>query len=404
MKIFLNENVWEASLKRIEYIFDEFKNVVISFSGGKDSTVTLELALIVARKKNRLPLKVYFLDQEAEWGSVIKYVKSVMYRKEIDPLWIQVPIFLPNSISQEEAFLVTWEEGKEWMREKDPIAIKEGHVLKGKAEKEAKTGYWYTYFVKSLDQLFPDEPCCFLAGMRAEESPQRLAGLTTGQTYKAITWGRKLNERKKHFTFYPIYDWAVSDVWKSIHNNNWDYCKIYDEYFRYGLPIKDMRVSNLHHESAVKSLFYLHEIEGKTWEKLNKRLDGINQANHLGVDEILSIKKLPFMFPNWKVYRDFLTQKLIKHQAHRDIFETEWSKMDKLYDELRNPEEMYKKQIKSLLVNDIEFAKLSSYLQSPPLIVYRDWKKGLLKRRVRNPSTLKQVKEKYLIEEYGRIR
>jgi predicted phosphoadenosine phosphosulfate sulfurtransferase len=401
MKIFLKQTVWDAALDRIERLFNEFENVVVSFSGGKDSTVTLELALIVARKLNRLPLKVYFLDQEAEWASVIDYVKNVMYRKEIEPIWIQVPIFLPNSISQENPFLVTWEDGVEWMRDKDPIAIKDGHVLKGKAEKEAKTGYWYTYFVKSLDQIFPDEPACFLAGMRAEESPQRLAGLTTGQTYKDITWGRKLNERKHHYTFYPVYDWCVGDVWKAIHDNKWKYCKIYDEFFRYGLPIKEMRVSNLHHESAVKTLFYLHELEGDTWNALNKRLNGVNQAKHLGEEGVTQIKDLPFMFNGWRDYRDFLTEKLISDIRHRNIFVKEWAKMDVLYDQLANPDEMYKKQIKSVLVNDIEFAKLASYINSPPLIVYRDWKKGKLHDRTRNPSTLKQLKPHVIKAEYG---
>ena len=65
-----------------------------------------------------------------------------MYRDEIEPLWIQVPIFLPNSISQENPFLVTWEDGVEWMRDKDPISIQSGHVLKEDAEKEAKAGYF----------------------------------------------------------------------------------------------------------------------------------------------------------------------------------------------------------------------------------------------------------------------
>ena len=150
MKIHLKQNVWDAAIERTERLFDEFKNVVVSFSGGKDSTVTLEIALIVARKKNRLPLSVYFLDQEAEWSATIDYVRKVMHRKEIKPLWIQVPIFLPNSISQENPFLITWEEGKEWMRPKEEISIKEKHVLKGDSEKEAKTGYWYTYFVHTL--------------------------------------------------------------------------------------------------------------------------------------------------------------------------------------------------------------------------------------------------------------
>ena len=38
MKIFLKENVWDKAIERIEYIFDEFQEVIVSFSGGKDST------------------------------------------------------------------------------------------------------------------------------------------------------------------------------------------------------------------------------------------------------------------------------------------------------------------------------------------------------------------------------
>ena len=42
MKIYLKQNVWDAALERIEHIFDEFDDVVVSFSGGKDSTVTFQ--------------------------------------------------------------------------------------------------------------------------------------------------------------------------------------------------------------------------------------------------------------------------------------------------------------------------------------------------------------------------
>ena len=396
MKIYLDQNVWDAAIERLEYLFDEFKNVIVCCSGGKDSTITLELALIVARKKKRLPLPVYFLDQEAEWESVIDYMREIMSRDEVKPLWIQVPIFLPNSLSQEEPYLVTWEEGREWMRPKEDISIKDNHELKGKAEKEAKRGYWYNYFVKSIDMLYPDEPAVFLAGMRAEEAPQRLTALTSGATYKHITWGKELNKRKKHYNFYPLFDWSVSDVWKAIHDNNWNYCNIYNEYFRYGLPVKDMRVSNLHHETAVKCLHYLHELEGHTWDKLTRRLKGINQAKHIEKTELIRVNTLPYMFKDWKEYRDFLTEKLITNEKQREFFRVEWKKHDKLYDMLRNPKELYKEQIKSILVNDNEFARIESYLQRPYLVVYRDWKKG---RTLRNPPDSiynKQIKEQFL--------
>ena len=65
MKIYNNQNVLDAALNRIRFLFDEFPNVIVGFSGGKDSTATLNLCLQVAEEKKRLPLKVLFIDQEA---------------------------------------------------------------------------------------------------------------------------------------------------------------------------------------------------------------------------------------------------------------------------------------------------------------------------------------------------
>ena len=34
MKKYLEKNVYEATMERIKFIFDEFDNVLVSFSGG----------------------------------------------------------------------------------------------------------------------------------------------------------------------------------------------------------------------------------------------------------------------------------------------------------------------------------------------------------------------------------
>ena len=57
------------------------------------------MALLVAEEMGRLPLKVMFLDQEAEWQNVIDYVRDVMTDPRIDPMWFQVPIKMTNSTS-----------------------------------------------------------------------------------------------------------------------------------------------------------------------------------------------------------------------------------------------------------------------------------------------------------------
>ena len=45
MKKYQKINVYEATKKRLKYLFEEFDQIIISFSGGKDSGVMLNMAL-----------------------------------------------------------------------------------------------------------------------------------------------------------------------------------------------------------------------------------------------------------------------------------------------------------------------------------------------------------------------
>jgi len=194
MRIYQEENVWEAGLQRIEYLFDEFENVIVGYSGGKDSCVTLELALIVARKKNRLPLKVCFIDQEAEWKGTIDNVREVMYREEVDPMWMQMPISISNNASVTAEFHDCWDEKDKhlWIHEQDDISIKENTF---------GTKRFHELFGPILRQTFPEGNAIYLGGVRAEESPKRVLTLTKGNVYKGITWGKVFNKEQRYFTF-----------------------------------------------------------------------------------------------------------------------------------------------------------------------------------------------------------
>ena len=57
-------NVFAAAQQRIAYIFDEFEHVMVSFSGGKDSGVVLNMTIDEARRRGRR-IGVWFIDLEA---------------------------------------------------------------------------------------------------------------------------------------------------------------------------------------------------------------------------------------------------------------------------------------------------------------------------------------------------
>ncbi|EMY3403274.1 phosphoadenosine phosphosulfate reductase family protein, partial [Escherichia coli] len=80
-KVRTGENVLSAAVHRIEWLFDTFSSVCLSFSGGKDSTVLFHLVAGVARRKKRC-FSVLFIDWEAQYQCTIEHVQKMreMYR------------------------------------------------------------------------------------------------------------------------------------------------------------------------------------------------------------------------------------------------------------------------------------------------------------------------------------
>ena len=115
-------DVLAAVKKRIEILFDNYDNISLSFSGGKDSTALFHLVNAEAIKRDRKFI-LYFQDQEAEYQGTIDFVEWAMTQPNVIPLWYQVPIFMTNAASQQQLFLWAWGEGEEWVRNKHPIAI-----------------------------------------------------------------------------------------------------------------------------------------------------------------------------------------------------------------------------------------------------------------------------------------
>lgn len=358
MRIYGKKTVLEAAKDRIRWLFDEFPVVIVGFSGGKDSTVTLGLALEVAREKGRLPLKVMFLDQEAEWQSTIDVVREVMDHPDVDPMWMQIPVRLFNATSTTEHWLNCWDPAVKdrWMRPQEPDAYTEDRY---------GTDRFGEMFAAILKTHFPDQRVCYLAGVRCEESPTRAMALTYHVTYKWATWGKVLDKRRGHYTFYPIYDWTVSDVWKAIFEHGWTYNRLYDTFYAMGTPVRDMRVSNVHHETAVTALFRLQEIEPETYARLTQRIAGIDMAGKMNFADYFP-EKLPPMFADWREYRDFLLEKLIDNPEWLASFRAQFARQDALFEGSRaGGAKLWKMHVSCILTNDWEHIKSGNYERAP---------------------------------------
>ena len=127
-KIYLGNNVLDATFERLEYIFDHFENIYFSVSGGKDSSVMVQLANIVAKKKNR-KFDVLYIDFEAQYRLTIEHVYELKKLSQIRNFYhVALPMALRNAVSILQPKWICWEEESKdlWVRDlpKDSINIK----------------------------------------------------------------------------------------------------------------------------------------------------------------------------------------------------------------------------------------------------------------------------------------
>lgn len=303
------ETVLEAARARIAWVFDRFESIVVSVSGGKDSTVLAHLALAEAHRRGR-KIGVYFLDEEVVYQSTIEQVEWLMalYPENTTRLWLQVPFHLTNATSLTEGQLRCWEPGehKLWMRPKRDDAIKarpwapETETVRDKVK-----GLGFYDVIENFERTFMGT--AFLVGLRGVESPNRWRTMVKNPVDVGgdrVFWGTR---KGANVALYPLYDWNFHDVWRYIHDEKVRYSRIYDMQFRKGYPLQEMRVSSLIHEGSFKSLCDLPEFEPKTYAKLMKRIKGIALAQETGrAAKLFAARKLPKNFASWRTYRDFL--------------------------------------------------------------------------------------------------
>ncbi len=307
------ENVLEATVKRISYLFDNYDNIQLAFSGGKDSTVLFHLVNAEAKKRGRKFI-LYFQDQEAEYQGTIDFVEWAMLQPNVIPQWYQVPIFMTNAASHEQLFLWAWGEGEEWVREKHPLAI---HKLEYKYPKRF---YKFNLWVAQQNRKNFEGSFVSIIGLRAEESPDRRFVMFGEDS--DLFWLRRKTEPNKA---YPIIDWSYTDVWKYLVENNLPYNKVYDKMYMLGGNLRYFRVSNLVHEKAFRCLTDLQELEPETYDKLERRLKGVHTAAMYGKESLMySIKELPNQFKSWKEYKDFLLSSI--HPDLNRLFRFQWTR------------------------------------------------------------------------------
>jgi predicted phosphoadenosine phosphosulfate sulfurtransferase len=270
-RIFTGDNVFDAALDRISECYAEGNRVVVSVSGGKDSAVCTELSLIVAQRFGKLPLDVVFREEEILYPGTHEYLIRLSQRPEIRMHWLLARQPMINVFNRANPF---W-----WVC--DPLVPKDQWVFQPPDFAEDIPEKHIEAIVSP--HRFPVDPgkdLIDVVGLRVSESSKRMLGLVssggplTGGSVRQGVLYRKLR---------PIYDWTDSDVWKSIHDNRWDYNKAYDVMHRMGIPARELRVGPVTMSTAaVKNLRFASTAWPKWFDRVTRRLEGIRQAAQFG--------------------------------------------------------------------------------------------------------------------------
>ena len=117
------KNVYELAQERLDVIFREFDTICVSFSGGKDSGVLLNLCIDYIRR-NRLNRKlcVFHMDYEIQYSMTIDYVDRVLEaNKDILEVYrVCVPFRVTTCTSMYQSYWRPWQEDLEdiWVSRK----------------------------------------------------------------------------------------------------------------------------------------------------------------------------------------------------------------------------------------------------------------------------------------------
>ena len=253
---YLDIDVVTAAKQRIKKAFSKGQSIQLSFSGGKDSIVLADivLELIKLGEIDKSLLTVNFIDEEAMYDDVIELVKKwrMMFMQEgVKFNWWCIPVKhynCLNSLSDEETF-ICWDPRKKdsWIREKPKFALEDDEWLI-----PYKDNY-QSFFDRRMNAL----NSISMIGVRVAESIQRRKNIA-----------KLSDDSQKSF---PIYDMSDKDIWLYIKLHNLEIPIAYENLYRIGTSINNLRISQFFSIDTAKSLVSLGEMYPDLMERVTKR-------------------------------------------------------------------------------------------------------------------------------------
>lgn len=300
----LGVDVLTAARERIEWTFDNFERIYISFSAGKDSSVMLHMVMDEAIKRG-VKIGCFFIDWECQIGLTINYAREMYerYKDNIEPYWVALPVKTWNACSQIEPEWTAWDNEKKdlWVRQPEPGSITDMSFFPFYYE-----GMPFEEFVPAFGAWYGQgkRTACFV-GIRADESLNRFRTIASDkkQTIDNKQWTTGVIDDV--WNVYPIYDWHTKDIWTYFSKEKKPYNKLYDRMYQAGIKISQMRICEPFGDEARKGLWLYQVVDPLMWAKVSLRVAGANTGALYSTEKGAVLGNHHIALPDGHTYESF---------------------------------------------------------------------------------------------------
>lgn len=325
-KIYKDINVYDAAIIRYQTVFNEFDNYYVSVSGGKDSSIMLQLMAQEARRA-RKKFSVLYIDLEAQYQATIDHINALIdATKDVveNWYWCALPLSLRNAVSAIQPKWICWDKNdkNKWVREyptrrEDVVLITEDSLpagwnwfFRGMEFEE-----FILWFAKWFNETHGGKTAAGI-GIRADESLNRFRTIINQkkERYRNYAWTTRAHCKSEIldvWNFFPLYDWRTEDDWTTVAKFDLLFNPIYELMYKNGVSIHEQRLCQPYGDDQRKGLDQFRVLEPETWEKVLNRVEGVNFGNIYCRTSLLgNIRSEKPDGINWEQYAIFLLESI----------------------------------------------------------------------------------------------